>query len=113
MPGHLLESAASVKSLIAGRNYFDARLTLLAYDRQRACGLIGRLGSRRNSGLQNLPDAFTSAASLLEPREDLHDFVVSADRSDASEVHAGCPRRRLTAFFDSIDRADGPILSSR
>jgi len=32
-------SGAQAKSLIIERNYFDARLTMLAYDRQRACEL--------------------------------------------------------------------------
>jgi hypothetical protein len=63
--------------------------------------------------LQIPPDAFISAASLLEPREDLHDFILFADRPRASEANAGCIFRRLTAFFDSFDRADCPTLSSK
>ena len=41
--------------------------------------------------------------------EDLHDYVLFADRVLASEAHAGCLRRPLRAFSDSIDRADTPI----
>jgi hypothetical protein len=38
----------------------------------------------------------------------LHDYVLFADRARVSE--AGCPLRPLTAFFDGIDRAVGPIV---
>jgi len=44
---------------------------------------------------------------------DLHDVVLFADRSCASVAYAGCLYRPLTAFFDSIDRADGPTLRSQ
>jgi hypothetical protein len=41
--------------------------------------------------------------------EDLHDYVLFADRILASEAHAGCLCRLLRAFSDSIDRADIPV----
>ena len=44
--------------------------------------------------------------------EDLHDYVLFADRILASEAHAGCLCRLLRAFSDSIDRADIPIPNS-
>src|ERR1700722_9370780 len=55
--------------------------------------------------LQNTRDPFMSAASLLEPRRDLHDFDHVALRTLASEAHAGRPHGPLRTVFVSIDRA--------
>jgi hypothetical protein len=59
--------------------------------------------------LQNLPDAFINGRVVARTGEDLHDYVLFADRTRASEAFAGCLCRPLRALSDSIDRADIPI----
>jgi hypothetical protein len=59
----------------------------------------------RTATLQNARDAFISSASSLEPGRDLHDFVVFADRTPASDAHAGRLFKPLKAVSVSIDRA--------
>jgi hypothetical protein len=48
---------------------------------------------------------------VARTREDLHDYVLFADRPCAPE--AVCRLRLLTALSDSIDRAGCPIPNSR
>jgi hypothetical protein len=48
---------------------------------------------------------------VARTREDLHDYVLFADRPCASEP--GCLLRLLTALSDGIDRAGCPIPKSR
>ena len=59
--------------------------------------------------LQNRADAFIKRLVVARTGEDLHDYVLFADRILAPEAHAGCQRRPLRAFSDSIDRADTPV----
>jgi hypothetical protein len=59
----------------------------------------------RSVNLQNTRDAAISAASLLEPGRDLHDFDDFADRTLASEAYAGRLSGPLRATSVSIDRA--------
>src|SRR5438034_8730750 len=58
-----------------------------------------------SAGLRNRRNTVIKSASLLEPREDLHDFHQFAVRILASEARAGRLLRRLTAAFVSIGRA--------
>jgi hypothetical protein len=55
--------------------------------------------------LQSADDAFISNASSLEPGRDLHDFVIFADRTPASDASAGRLFGLLKANSVSIDRA--------
>src|SRR3981081_907112 len=55
--------------------------------------------------LQTADDAFISNASSLEPGRDLHDFVIFADRTPASDASAGRLFGLLKANSVSIDRA--------
>ena len=76
-----------------------------------ACSLRGKSEARHltinpmlemlfySDPLQNRRDAFTSTASSLEPREDLHDYAIFADRPRASE--AGDPSRLLRPFLST------------